>query len=89
VTVWPPIPPTVNDDDLAFTAPADPTRRFLLDRPFEHDGRTLIELEPGQGMTRFEIIKHLRLLEEADVVTAHKQGRQRLHLLDPVVPSTP
>jgi predicted transcriptional regulator len=70
-----------------FTAPADPTRRFLLDRPFERDGRALIELEPGQGMTLFAVIKHLRLLEEADVLTAHKQGRQRLHLLDPVVPT--
>jgi DNA-binding transcriptional ArsR family regulator len=74
----------VTDDDLVFKALADPTRRFLLDRLFERDGRTLTDLESDLAMTRFGVMKHLRLLEEAGLVIAHKQGRNKLHFLNPV-----
>ena len=53
------------DDDRVFKALADPTRRFLLDRLFERDGRTLTELESELEMTRFGVMKHLRVLEDA------------------------
>ena len=74
----------MTDDDLVFKALADPTRRFLLDRLFERDGRTLTDLESDLAMTRFGVMKHLRLLEEAGLVIAHKQGRNKLHFLNPV-----
>ena len=72
------------DDDKVFKALADPTRRFLLDRLFERDGRTLSELESGFEMTRFGVMKHLRLLEEAGLVVSRKSGREKLHFLNPV-----
>jgi DNA-binding transcriptional ArsR family regulator len=73
-----------NDDDLVFRALADPTRRHLLDRLFERDGRTLTELESELEMTRFGVMKHLRLLEEAGLVVTRRSGRQKLHYLNPV-----
>jgi uncharacterized protein YndB with AHSA1/START domain/DNA-binding transcriptional ArsR family regulator len=72
------------DDDLVFKALADPTRRLLLDRLFERDGRTLTELESQLDMTRFGVMKHLRVLEEAGLVVSRKAGRHRLHHLNPV-----
>ena len=60
-----------------FKALADPTRRFLLDRLFQRDGRTLSELESELAMTRFGVMKHLRVLEEAGLVTTLKRGRVR------------
>ena len=74
----------VTDDDLVFKALADPTRRLLLDRLHERDGRTLTELEADVAMTRFGVMKHLRLLEDADLVTTRKVGREKLHFLNPV-----
>src|SRR3954470_19102968 len=74
----------VTDDDLVFKALADPTRRFLLDRLFARDGRTLTELESELDMTRFGVMKHLRLLEEAGLVVTRRQGREKLHYLNPV-----
>lgn len=74
----------VMDDDLVFKALADPTRRFLLDRLFERDGRTLTDLETGLEMTRFGVMKHLKILEEAGLVTTRKSGREKLHFLNPV-----
>jgi DNA-binding transcriptional ArsR family regulator len=74
----------VNDDDRVFKALADPTRRFLLDRLFQRDGRTLTELESDLEMTRFGVMKHLKLLEEAGLVVTRKEGREKLHFLDPV-----
>ena len=56
---------TVMDDDRVFRALGDPTRRHLLDRLFERDGRTLTELLEGVEMIRFGVMKHLRILEEA------------------------
>src|SRR6184192_1843182 len=72
------------DDDRVFRALADPTRRHLLDRLFERDGRTLTELESEVEMTRFGVMKHLRLLEEAGLVVSRKSGREKLHFLNPV-----
>jgi DNA-binding transcriptional ArsR family regulator len=74
----------VNDDDRVFKALADPTRRFLLDRLFERDGRTLTELESELDMTRFGVMKHLRVLEDAGLVVARRSGREKLHHLNPV-----
>jgi len=74
----------VNDDDRVFKALGDPTRRFLLDRLFERDGRTLTELESELEMTRFGVMKHLRVLEDAGLVTTRKAGRSKHHFLNPV-----
>ena len=73
-----------DDDDRVFKALADPTRRFLLDKLFERDGRTLTDLESELEMTRFGVMKHLKLLEEAGLVVTHKSGREKLHFLNPV-----
>lgn len=73
-----------DDDDRVFKALADPTRRQLLDRLFTQDGRTLTDLESGLEMTRFGVMKHLRLLEEAGLVVTRKEGRKKLHYLNPV-----
>jgi len=72
------------DDDLVFKALADPTRRMLLDRLFTRDGRTLTELEAQLEMTRFGVMKHLKVLEGAGLVVSRKQGREKLHFLNPV-----
>ena len=74
----------MDDGDRVFKALADPTRRHLLDRLFEHDGRTLTELERELAMSRFGVMKHLKVLEEAALVTTRKQGREKLHFLNPV-----
>jgi DNA-binding transcriptional ArsR family regulator len=74
----------VADDDLVFRALADPTRRLLLDLLFQRDGRTLGELEREVDMTRFGVMKHLRVLEEADLVTTRRHGREKHHFLNPV-----
>jgi DNA-binding transcriptional ArsR family regulator len=74
----------VIDDDRVFKALADPTRRFLLDRLFERDGRTLTELECELDMTRFGVMKHLRVLEDAGLVITRRSGREKLHFLNSV-----
>ena len=74
----------MTDDDRVFKALADPTRRFLLDRLFQRDGRTLTELESELDMTRFGVMKHLRVLEEAGLVISRRSGREKLHFLNPV-----
>ncbi|MEO7086634.1 MAG: metalloregulator ArsR/SmtB family transcription factor [Gemmatimonadaceae bacterium] len=74
----------MTDDDLVFKALADPTRRFLLDQLFKRDGRTLTELESSLEMTRFGVMKHLRVLEDAGLVVIRKDGREKLHFLNPV-----
>ena len=73
-----------DEDDRVFKALADPTRRFLLDRLFERDGRTLTELESELEMTRFGVMKHLKVLEDAGLVLAHRSGREKRHFLNPV-----
>lgn len=76
------------DDDSVFKALADPTRRRLLDALFVRGGRSLGELEQVVAehtqMTRFGVAKHLRLLEQAELVVTRKQGREKLHYLNPV-----
>ena len=74
----------MTDDDRVFKALSDPTRRFLLDRLFTRDGRNLMDLESGLEMTRFGVMKHLRILEDAGLVVTRKSGREKLHFLNPV-----
>ena len=75
-----------DDSELGsvFRALADPSRRFLLDLLFERDGRTLTELEAELAMTRFGVMKHLKVLEEAGLVVTRRSGREKLHFLNPV-----
>jgi DNA-binding transcriptional ArsR family regulator len=70
--------------DEVFKALADPTRRGLLDQLFERDGQTLGELEGRLPMSRFGVMKHLKVLEEAGLVTTQRRGREKLHFLNPV-----
>ena len=74
----------MTDDDLVFKALADPTRRSLLDKLFARDGRTLTELESEFDMTRFGVMSHLRVLEDAGLVVTRRSGREKLHFLNPV-----
>src|SRR3954469_19394247 len=70
--------------DAVFRALADPTRRKLLDELFAEDGQTLTALEKRLPMTRFGVMKHLRVLEEANLVRTRRRGREKLHFLNPV-----
>jgi uncharacterized protein YndB with AHSA1/START domain/DNA-binding transcriptional ArsR family regulator len=70
--------------DAVFRALADPTRRSLLDELFESDGQTLGALERRLPMTRFGVMKHLKVLEAAGLVTSRRRGREKLHFLNPV-----
>jgi uncharacterized protein YndB with AHSA1/START domain len=70
--------------DDVFKALADPTRRDLLDRLFAEDGQTLTALVHGQALTRFAVMKHLRVLEEAGLVITRRRGREKLHFLNAV-----
>ena len=74
----------MTDDDRVFKALADPTRRFLLDRLFARDGRTLTELESELEMTRFGVMKHLKRPRRGEPVVARRSGREKLHYLNPV-----
>jgi DNA-binding transcriptional ArsR family regulator len=78
------MPGESGEQDKVFKALADPTRRRLLDRLFERDGRTLTELESELDMSRFGVMKHLKVLEEADLIVTRRQGREKLHFLNPV-----
>jgi uncharacterized protein YndB with AHSA1/START domain len=70
--------------DAVFRALADPTRRSLLDELFREDGQTLGALEARVPMTRFGVMKHLRVLEQSGLVTTRRRGREKLHFLNPV-----
>jgi uncharacterized protein YndB with AHSA1/START domain/DNA-binding transcriptional ArsR family regulator len=70
--------------DEVFRALADPTRRSLLDELFKDDGQTLTSLEKRLPMTRFGVMKHLKVLEQAGLVATKKRGREKLHFLNPV-----
>ena len=76
MTKWSPI--------LLPDSSSDPTRRLLLDLLFARDGRTLTELESGLEMTRFGVMKHLKVLEDAGLVVTRRQGREKLHFLNAV-----
>lgn len=70
--------------DLVFRALADPTRRALLDALFAEDGQSLGTLTAQFEMTRIGVAKHLSLLEDAGLVVTKRQGREKLHFLNPV-----
>src|SRR5712671_4603767 len=70
--------------DAVFKALADPTRRSLLDELFEQDGQSLSALEARLPMTRFGVMKHLKVLAEAGLVVSRRRGREKLHFLNPV-----
>ena len=74
----------MTDDDRVFKALADPTRRFLLDALFAREGQTLTELESAVEMSRYGVMKHLKVLEEADLVVTRRSGREKLHFLNAV-----
>lgn len=74
----------MDKDTRVFEALAGPTRRLLLDRLFEQDGQRLSDLATGVDMTRFGVMKHLRVLEAAGLVTSRKVGREKFHYLNPV-----
>jgi DNA-binding transcriptional ArsR family regulator len=74
----------MTDDDAVFRALADASRRQLLDRLHERNGQTLGDLCEGLAMTRQAVAKHLTILSEANLVSAVRQGREKLHFINPV-----
>jgi DNA-binding transcriptional ArsR family regulator len=72
------------DDDAVFRALADASRRQLLDRLHQRNGQTLGDLCQGLEMTRQAVAKHLAILEEANLVSWRRQGREKLHFINPV-----
>ena len=72
------------DDDAVFRALADASRRQLLDRLHRRNGQTLGELCQGLDMTRQAVAKHLAILEEANLVSWKRNGREKLHFINPV-----
>jgi DNA-binding transcriptional ArsR family regulator len=72
------------DDDTVFRALADASRRRLLDRLHAKNGQTLLGLCQGLGMTRQAVAKHLAILEEANLVSFQRRGREKLHFINPV-----
>jgi len=72
------------NEDQVFKALADTSRRFLLDLLFRRDGQTLTALESELAMSRFGVMKHLRVLEEAGLVVTRREGREKLHFLNAV-----
>ena len=78
------MPAHMPDTDLLFKALADPGRRKLLDLLHAHDGRTLADLCEHMEMTRQGVTQHLALLEAANLVATVRQGREKLHFLNPV-----
>lgn len=79
MTIWSPI--VIGVDDV-FKALADPTRRQLLDTLRDRGGLTLTELEQGLGMTRFGVMKHLKVLEDANLIVTRRDGRFKHHYLN-------
>lgn len=74
----------MKDEDKVFKALADASRRTLLDRLYERNGQTLTELCTGLGITRQSITQHLDLLEAANLISTARQGREKLHYVNPV-----
>ncbi len=70
--------------EMVFVALADPSRRLVLDRLRQRNGQTLSELCEGQPISRQAVSKHLTILEQANLVTSERRGRERLHFLNPV-----
>lgn len=84
MTIGSPIIPIMVNEEQIFKALSDSTRRFLLDLLFESDGQTLSELESTVPMTRFGVMKHLRVLEAAGLVISRREGREKMHFLNAV-----
>lgn len=78
------VAPPVTKMDKVFKALADPSRRLLLDRLYAKNGQTLTELCEGLKMTRQAVTQHLGLLERSNLVTVRRQGREKLHYINPV-----
>ena|SRR5688572_22185968 len=76
-------PPPTNVDEV-FRALSDRSRRRLLDRLHDDNGQTLVQLSRNMEMSRQAVMKHLAILEDANLVTSVKRGRERLHYLNPV-----
>jgi|ERR1700720_286063 DNA-binding transcriptional ArsR family regulator len=74
----------MDDDDAVFRALADGSRRQLLDRLYRKNGQTLGELCEGLDMTRQGVAKHLAILKEGNLVSWKRQGREKLHFINPV-----
>ena len=72
------------NDDAVFRALADASRRRLLDRLHDKNGQTLGELCQGLAMTRQAVTKHLSILEQANLVSSERHGREKLHFINPV-----
>jgi DNA-binding transcriptional ArsR family regulator len=72
------------NDDAVFRALADPSRRQLLDRLHARNGQTLGQLCQGLDMSRQAVMKHLAILEAANLVAAQRRGREKLHFINPV-----
>jgi DNA-binding transcriptional ArsR family regulator len=70
--------------DEVFKALSDRSRRRLLDRLHDDNGQTLVQLSRNMEMSRQAVMKHLAILEDANLVTTVKRGRERLHYLNPV-----
>lgn len=83
-TNWLLLMPADKDNDAVFRALADSSRRKLLDRLLERNGQTLLELGKGLRMTRQAVTKHLTILEEANLVSWKRVGREKLHFINPV-----
>jgi DNA-binding transcriptional ArsR family regulator len=71
-------------DDKVFKALADPGRRSLLDRLYERNGQTLGQLSESMEMTRQSVTQHLNLLEDANLISTVRRGREKLHFINPV-----
>ncbi len=78
------LPKSEQAEEAVFRALADTSRRRLLDSLHRRNGQTLVELSAGLDMTRQAVAKHLAVLEEANLVATRKQGREKLHFLNPV-----
>lgn len=78
------VPHRISDQAAVFRALADATRRDMLDRLFERTGQSLGELCRGLDMTRPAVAKHLKILEDANLVAIQWRGREKLHFINPV-----
>lgn len=72
------------EDDAVFRALADKSRRQLLDRLRQRNGQALSELSEGLEMSRQAVTKHLDILEQANLVATLRQGREKLHFINPL-----
>lgn len=74
----------MKDIDIVFKALADPNRRALLDRLHAKNGQTLTDLCTDIAMTRQAVTQHLGLLEQANLISVQRQGREKHHYFNPV-----